>query len=67
MPDLNETIERFLVEALTHNLPLTFVNHPKAPHAFDLFHDCEATREIIRQILAFMQFQLLASPTDGRA
>jgi hypothetical protein len=67
MPDLNETIERFLVEALTHNLPLTFVNHPQAPHAFDLFHDCEATREIIRQILAFMQFQLLASPTDGRA
>lgn len=59
MPHLNETLDRFLGKALTCNLPVTFVNHPEAPHAFDLFHDSETSREIIRQILAFMRFHLL--------
>jgi acetyl esterase/lipase len=66
IPHLNETIDRFLGEALTRNLPITFVNHPAAPHAFDLFHDSEASREIIRQILAFMRFHLLASADEHR-
>ncbi len=59
MPHLNETLDRFLGKALTCNLPVTFVNHPMAPHAFDLLHDSETSREIIRQILAFMRFHLL--------
>jgi dienelactone hydrolase len=57
-PQLNETIDRFLAEALTRNLPVTLTNHPTAPHAFDVMHDGETSREIIRQILAFMQFHL---------
>lgn len=62
MPRLNEAIDRFMAEALTCNLPVTFVNHPAAPHAFDLFDDSETTREIIRKILAFMRFHLSAAP-----
>lgn len=58
-PGLNETLDRFLFKALTRNLPVTFVNHAEAPHAFDLFHDSEATRAIIRQTLTFMRFHLL--------
>jgi len=58
MPHLNETMDRFLSKALTCNLPITFVNHPSAPHAFDVTHDSETSREIIRQILAFIQFYL---------
>jgi hypothetical protein len=58
MPHLNETIDRFMIKALSCNLPITFVNHPSAPHAFDLFDPSETTREIIRRILAFMQFHL---------
>jgi hypothetical protein len=58
-PHLNETIDSFLTTALECNLPVIFVNHPTAPHAFDLMHDSETTHEIIRQILAFMQFHLL--------
>jgi hypothetical protein len=58
-PQLNETIDGFVARALAHNLPLTFVNHPTAPHAFDIFDDSEATREIVRQALAFMRFHLL--------
>jgi hypothetical protein len=59
MPHLNETLDRFLGKALTGNLPVTFVNHPEAPHAFDLHHDSETSREIIRQILTFTRFHLL--------
>jgi acetyl esterase/lipase len=59
-PQLNETIDRFVVKALSCNLPVTFANHHAAPHAFDVLHDSEASREIIRQILAFMRFHLLA-------
>jgi hypothetical protein len=61
-PRLNETIDGFLAGALAHNLPVTLVNHPTAPHAFDLFDDGEASREIIRGILAFMRFHLLGAP-----
>jgi hypothetical protein len=62
MPHLNETIDRFLAGALSHNLPVTFVNHAQAPHAFDLVDDSESSREIIRQILSFMRFHLLEAP-----
>ena len=58
-PHLNKAMDRFLADALARDLPLTLVNHAGAPHAFDLVHDSEATREIIRQILRFLQFQLL--------
>jgi hypothetical protein len=60
IPHLNDTIDRFLVQALICNLPITFANHPTAPHSFDALHDSETSREIIRQILAFMRFHLLA-------
>jgi acetyl esterase/lipase len=49
-PHLNETLDRFLAHALACNLPITFVNHPAAPHAFDLVDDTETSREIVRQI-----------------
>ena len=54
VPRLNETLDRFVAAALSRDLPVTVVNHPGAPHAFDLFHDSETTREIIRRILAFL-------------
>lgn len=59
MPHLNETMDRFVASALAFNLPITFTNHPAAPHAFDVMDDSEASREVIRQILAFMRFHLL--------
>jgi hypothetical protein len=60
IPHLNETLDRFMGKALSCNLPVTFTNHPDAPHAFDLFHDSETSREIVRQTLAFLRFHLLA-------
>jgi len=58
MPGLNEALDRFLVKAVACNLPVTFVNHPTAPHAFDLLDDSDTSREVIRRILAFLQFHL---------
>jgi hypothetical protein len=62
MPGLNETLDRFVVRALSRDLPLTLINHTGAPHAFDLFHDSETSREIIRRILGFLQFHLGVAP-----
>jgi hypothetical protein len=56
-PHLNETLDRFLAHALARNLPITIVNHPTGPQAFDL-DDTATSREIVRQILGFLRFQL---------
>jgi hypothetical protein len=57
-PGLNESIDNFVAGALRRSLPITVINHASAPHAFDVFHDSEMTREIIRQILRFLSFHL---------
>jgi hypothetical protein len=62
-PHLNDSIDRFVAKALTRNQPITFVNHATGPHSFDLLHDSETTREIIRQLLSFLRSQLLV---EGR-
>ena len=59
VPHLNEAMDHFLAAAVSRNLPTTFINHPDAPHGFDIFDDSEATRGIIQQTLAFMRFHLL--------
>jgi hypothetical protein len=59
MPHLNETLDRFIARALAANLPMTVANHPDGPHAFDLFHASERTREIVQQVLEFLRFHLL--------
>lgn len=55
---LNEALDAFVAAALRSNRPLTCVNHSFGPHAFDVLDDSPASREIVRQILAFLQFQL---------
>ncbi len=57
----NTNIDRFVAAALSRNMPLTLVNHPAGPHAFDLFDNGSTSREIIRQMLAFMRFHLLSA------
>jgi hypothetical protein len=58
MPGLNTALDRCMGEALACNLPITFVNHAAAPHAFDLFDDSETTRATIKLVLAFLRFHL---------
>ena len=54
----NTSIDAFVRHALTHNLPVTLVNHHTGPHAFDLDDDSPTTHLIVRQILAFLTGQL---------
>jgi hypothetical protein len=58
MPRLNDTIDWFLADAMIHNLPVSFVKHHNAPHAFDLFDDSVATRASIQLMLASMRTYL---------
>jgi acetyl esterase/lipase len=54
MPGLNVALDRFVTAAIVANLPLTLVNHATGPHAFDLFDDSAATRDVIKQTLEFI-------------
>jgi hypothetical protein len=60
MPGLNDALDRFVGAALAVNLPVTVVNHATGPHAFDLFDDTRTSRDIVKQVLAFLQFHLSA-------
>jgi acetyl esterase/lipase len=58
MPGLNDAMDRFVRTAIAANQPLTFVNHPSGPHAFDLFDDSAASRGVIRQALSYLRAHL---------
>jgi hypothetical protein len=58
IPHLNDALDRFLAHAVARNLPVSFVNHPEGPHAFDLVHDSEMSREVVRWAVAFLSFHL---------
>jgi dienelactone hydrolase len=62
---VNTSLDSFIAGALQKDLPVRMINHAGAPHAFDLFEDSEATREIIREILRFMQFHLSGPAKAG--
>jgi acetyl esterase/lipase len=62
---VNTSLDSFIAGALQKDLPVRMINHAGAPHAFDLFEDSEATREIIREILRFMQVHLSGPAKAG--
>jgi len=57
-PGLNATIDRFVGDAVKANLPIEFVNHPTAPHAFELTVDTPVSHRILDGMLSFMRFHL---------
>jgi hypothetical protein len=59
-PAMNASIDRFMRHGLVENLPITLVNHAEGPHAFDLFDDTRASRDVVRQLLRFLQQHLMA-------
>lgn len=52
MPGLNATIDAYVSAGLPRCLPLTLVNVPDAPHAFDL---AEANEAVNEQAVAFLR------------
>jgi hypothetical protein len=57
---LNDSIDRFVWQALALNRPVTVVNHHTAPHAFDTADNSDASRAVIRQLLEFLRQTLSA-------
>jgi hypothetical protein len=55
---LNDSIDRFVAKAVARNQPITLVNHAAGPHSFDLLHDSETSRAVIRQVLGFLRAHL---------
>lgn len=58
-PGLNVALDGFVTRAIAANRPLTLVNYPEAPHAFDLFRDAPETRRILQQGLEFLRAHLV--------
>jgi hypothetical protein len=57
-PGLEPTMQRFLAAARTRGLAVTLLDHPDAPHAFDLVDDSPRTHEVIDGVLAFLKDHL---------
>lgn len=53
-PWLNQTIDRFVQQALARNLPVDLMSHPEGPHAFDILDDSQRSRTILRRTLDFI-------------
>ncbi|HKR13939.1 MAG TPA: alpha/beta hydrolase [Pyrinomonadaceae bacterium] len=58
VPTLNDSIDRFVREAMAKNASIIVANHPRGLHAFDIQNDDERSREIIEAALTFMRMQL---------
>lgn len=58
IPTMNDSIDRFILEAISKNAALTVMNHPQGAHGFDNSNDDERSREIIRAAIAFMKQHL---------
>jgi hypothetical protein len=57
---VNDSLDALLVGALARNLPVTLVNHAEGAHGFECDEDSDMSREIVRQLLAFLRFHLKA-------
>jgi dienelactone hydrolase len=58
MPNLNDSIDHFVKNSVSNNLPITFINYPKGHHAFDIIDNNETSREIIQRTIKFIQYHL---------
>ena len=61
VPTINDSIDRFIREALAKNVALTFANHPNGVHGFDNQTNDERSREIIQSAIAFMKSHMNAA------
>jgi acetyl esterase/lipase len=58
---LNNTIDRFVAEALAKNAMIELMNHPTGRHGFDIIDSNDRSREIIRRALEFLKTNLSAN------
>ena len=58
IPTMNDSIDRFIKEAISKNIALNFANHPNGVHGFDNQTNDERSREIVREAVEFMKIHL---------
>jgi len=58
VPTMNNSIDRFINQAISKNITLNFANHPQGVHGFDNQNDGERSREIIREAIEFIKTHL---------
>lgn len=58
IPLMNDSINRFISEAIYQNMNLTVMNHPTGEHGFDNKEEHPRTTEIIAGVLGFMKYHL---------
>lgn len=58
VPTMNDSIDRFIREAISKNASIIVANHPQGVHGFDNQTDDERSREIIRGAIDFMRIHL---------
>ena len=63
IPNLNESVDRFVAAALADNVRVDFYTHRDGVHGFDIRTRDARTREIIEQTLAFFRRHLFRSPS----
>lgn len=56
--NLNKGIEAFMLNALTNDAHIEFINYPEGQHAFDVLDDTPRSRMIIQQTLNFLKQKL---------
>ena len=60
MPNINDSVDRFIPVALLKNVDLTLINDPEGHHGFDIEDNTDASREIIRETVEFLKIHLAA-------
>lgn len=63
-PGINESIDRFVLQALAANATLEVANHPEGQHAFDILNDDARTHEIIGRTVEFIKTHLRGTGTS---
>ncbi len=54
-PGVNQSITTLAALAVSQNAPLTLINHPTGYHAFEMFNDDDATRDVIERTIDFVK------------
>ena len=66
IPDLEPGLDRFIAEAVRHNIALEFMNHPHGVHSFDSLSDDDRSREIVKAAIEFIKAHLSSPEGSDR-
>ena len=63
---LNQSIDRWVAQAVELGAPVTLITYPEGVHAFDVENDTPESRQIVTATLDFLQFHLANAPTPRK-